>query len=223
MKYYFLYLILRIFLRNPILALVLVILFYVIIDRRYIGILPDFFKPFNRQKKINVLKNEIEINPYQGHAFYELGALSVEKGNFRQSIAYLEKARELMPDYPDIYYNLGVAYINTGLLEEGKDALERALQLNPKIKYGAPYIYLTEYMLKAQTYNDTVREYIQKIKNSGSPEYCYKMGEAFRRAGYIDIAKEMYAEAVLNYRTSAGFYRKVNRYWAFRARIRGFI
>lgn len=223
MKYYFLYLILGAFLRNPIMALLVVILFYVFIDRQYIGILPDIFRPFNRQKKINALKREVEINPYQGHAFYELGALFIEKGNMKQGISFLEKARELMPDYPDIYYSLGVANIKSGSLNEGKVALEKALQLNPKIKYGAPYIYLTEYMLKAETYNDTVREYVNKIKGFGSPEYNYKLGDVFYNAGYKEIAKEMYNDAVLNYRSSTGFYRKQNRYWAFRAKIKSLI
>ncbi|PKM85994.1 MAG: hypothetical protein CVU87_13485 [Firmicutes bacterium HGW-Firmicutes-12] len=223
MKYFFIYMLLGNFLRNPLLAILLIVFIYVFIDRQYIGILPDIFKPFKRRGRISALRNEVEINPYQGHAFYELGALFVEKGNMKQGIIYLEKARELMSDYPDIHYYLGVAYLKIGSLEKAKDALERALELKPKIKYGAPYIYLVEYLLKVESYNEKAEEYVEKIRNYGSPEFSYKLGVVFNETGYKDEAKEMYREAVTHYRNCAGFYKKQNRYWAFRAKIRGMV
>lgn len=208
---------------NPLLALLSVLIVYVLIDRRYIGILPDFLIPLRRRKRIVELKREVQLNPYQGLAFYELGMLLVEKGNMKEGVVCLEKAKTLMPDHPDAQYYLGVAYIKSGQLEEGKKALEEALRLNPKVKYGAPYIYLIEYLLKKGTVDEKIDEYIEKVKMYGSPEYYYRLGLLFQKARRRKEAKEMFAAAVANFQKYPSFYRKQHRYWAFRARLRSLL
>ena len=147
-KFYFLYIILSMFFNNPILALVLIFIIYAVIDRRFIGSLPDFSGSFQRWRKTAALKKQLGCTPSPGRIYYELGALQVERGKMEEGRSNLEKAHELIIDHPDIEYYLGVARIKTNALDEGKVALEHAIQLNPKVKYGFPYVYLIEYTLK---------------------------------------------------------------------------
>ena len=136
------YVILGRFFENPFVAIIFIVIIYAIIDRWYIGALPDFIKPLQRWRKITKLKQEIEFSPSPGQILYQIGALQVESGNMKEGRQHLEKAHDLIHEHPDIEYYLGVARIKTGALEIGKEALENALKINPKIKYGFPYIYL---------------------------------------------------------------------------------
>lgn len=224
MKYYFLYLILRMFSNNPLLALLVVLIIYAVIDRRFIGFLPDFFAPWRRINKISGLRKEIEINPYAGLAYYELGALLVEQGKINEGRRYLEKAREMMPEHPEVQFYLGVAYLRSGYGEEAKAALDKALHLNPKVKYGAPYLYLLEQTIREGSDNEQARaridEYLDKISGYASPEYYFKLGVIFEKAGQKKKAGEMYREAVANFQGYPSFYKKQHRYWAWRAKLK---
>jgi tetratricopeptide (TPR) repeat protein len=220
MKYFFLYYISRAFIGNPLIALLFVFVVYAIIDRQFIGILPDFLRPLKRWQKMSSLKKEVEINPYQAQAFYELGALHVEKGNMVEGRKYLEKAETLMPDHPDVKFYLGVTYIRTGEMEKGKEAIEEALRLNPKVKYAAPYLYLIEYSLNKGVPGDELNHYLDKIAEYGSPELYYKLGVIFSKAGYKEKAKEMFKEAQISLQGYPSFYKKQQRYWAFKAKLK---
>lgn len=220
MKYYFLYLILRLFTGNPLMALLLLAVIYAAVDRRFIGILPDFLQPWRRWQKISGLKREIHAYPHDGRILYELGALLVEQGKAKEGLRYLEKAREQMPEHPDVQYFLGLALFKNGYQEKGREALEKALMLNPRVQYGAPYIYLIDYYLNRGNNGAIVAQYLKKIEEFGSPEYYYKLGCIFQKAGQQNKAKEMFGEAVANFKGYPAFYKKKQRSWALRAKMR---
>ena len=108
-KFFFLYAFLGVFFENPFAALVLLVIAYAIIDRWYIGALPDFIKPLSRWRKISKLKRELEFSPSPGQILYQIGALQVENGNMKEGRRYLEKAHDLIQEHPDIEYYLGIA------------------------------------------------------------------------------------------------------------------
>lgn len=222
MKFFFLYLIFGQFIGNPLLALIAVFIIYAIIDRWYIGALPDFLKPLSRWRKIARLKGELARSRNPGQTLYELGALQVESGNMKAGLKNLEQAHELIQEHPDIEYYLGVARIKTGALEEGKAALEAALSLNPKIQYGFPYVYLLEYSLKKPE-TDMTKFYLDKIHGFGNPQIYYMAGVIFQNARYPERAKEMFKEARLSFKSSPSFLRKQQRNYAIKAWIKSMI
>ena len=169
-NFIFLYVILRVFFENPLAALVLIVIIYAIVDRWYIGVLPDFIQPLSRWRKMTRLKKELEFSPSPGRTLYQIGALQVENGNMAEGRQHLEKAHSLIQEHSDIEYYLGVARIKTGALELGKEALENALKINPKVKYGFPYIYLIEYSLKQKSPQEQIDAYMEKIFEYGNPK-----------------------------------------------------
>jgi tetratricopeptide (TPR) repeat protein len=219
-KFFFLFVLFRMFLDNPIASLVLVIIIYAIVDRNFIGFLPDFFKPVRRWQKMSALKREIELSPSLGRAYYELGALQVESGNMKDGRSNLEKAHTLMPEHPDIEYYLGIARIKTGALDMGKEVLESALKLNPKIKYAFPYVYLIEYTLKKGAALEQIDTYIEKIREYGNPEIFYELGTIFQREGHKEKAREMFNEAQASLKDCPSFMRKQYRYFTIKAKIK---
>jgi tetratricopeptide (TPR) repeat protein len=222
-KFFFLYFLLNAFLENPLAALVLLVVGYAIIDRWYIGALPDFVKPLRTWNRTAKLKRELEFSPSPGQLLYELGALQVASGNMTEGRQNLEKAHNLIPEHADIEFWLGVARIRTGELESGKAALEAALKLNPKIQYGFPYVYLIEYSLKRKEPEQQIAEYLEKIDENGNPRMYYELGIIYQQEGYPEKAGEMFREARLSFRNSPSFLRKQQRYYAIMAKVRGLL
>ena len=219
-KFIFFYVVFRVFLDNPLAALILVVIVYAVIDRWYIGALPDFLRPLKSWNKIQRLKGELAHNPSPGQILYEIGALQVENGHLHEGLRNLEKARDLIQDHPDIEYYLGVARIRTGALDTGKEALENALALNPKIHYGFPYVYLLEYSLKRKESQARIDEYMEKIQENGNPRIYYETGVIYQKEGYREKARDMFREAQVSFGSSPRFLRKQQRYYAIMAKIK---
>jgi tetratricopeptide (TPR) repeat protein len=209
-----------VFFENPLAAIVLLIIIYAIIDRWYIGALPDFIEPLSRWRKIARLKSELEFSPSPGQLLYQIGALQVESGNMKDGLQNLEKAHDLIREHPDIEYYLGVARIRTGALESGKAALENALKLNPKIKYGFPYVYLIEYSLKGEKPWEKIDTYMEKIFEYENPRIYYEVGAVFQKAGYAEKAREMFQKVQVSFRSSPSFLRKQQRYYVIMSKLR---
>jgi tetratricopeptide (TPR) repeat protein len=219
-KFILSYVILRVFLENPFVALLLIVIAYAIIDRWYIGALPDFIKPISRWRKIAKLKRELEFSSTPGRTLYEIGALQVESGNMKEGLRNLEKAHDLIQEHPDIEYYLGVARIRMGALETGKEALENALKLNPKIHYGFPYVYLLEYSLKRKEPQEQIDVYMEKIFENGNPRMYYEVGVIFQKEGYTEKAREMFWKVQVSFSSSPSFLRKQQRYYAIMSKFR---
>lgn len=222
MKYIFSYYILGMLFNNPLYALITIIVIYAVIDRQFIGLSPHLLKPLRNWQKARSLQREIELNPNQAQAYYELGALQVEGGSYKEARINLLKAEYTLPDHPDVMYYLGVSCIKTGYLEEGREALEKALALNPKIKYGFPHVYLIEYSLKKGLSSQDTEPYFEKISQYGNPEIYYVLGRILQQAGQKDRAREMFREAQLSFKHSPAFLRRQYRYLVFKARIYSF-
>lgn len=211
------------FFHNPIITLILIFVIYAVIDRRFIGFLPDFSRLFQNLRKAASLKQQLGHTPSPGRIYYELGALQVERGKMTEGRINLEKAHELIADHPDIEFYLGVARIKTNALEEGKAALKYALQLNPKVKYGFPYIYLIEYSLKKQEAQEQINEYMDKVNEFSNPQLLYELGIIFQKEGYSEKAKKMFQEVGLSLKQCPSFMKKQYRYFAIMAALRSIL
>jgi tetratricopeptide (TPR) repeat protein len=220
MKFFSLYIILQLLSINPFTALVLVAIIYIFIDRRYIGILPDFIQPIRRWRKAAELKRAVGFSPNPGLAYYDLGALQVDRGKMAEGRISLEKAHDLIADHPDIEYYLGVARIRTGALDIGKEAMENALRLNSKVKYGFPYVYLIEYSLKNQEPQEQIESYLEKIYENENPRLFYETGLVFQQERQIERAKEMFQQVQVSLNRCPAFMKKQYRFHAIKARIR---
>jgi tetratricopeptide (TPR) repeat protein len=79
-----------------------------------------------------LLLKATELDPKLGEAYLQLGILSMDKKEYRQSIDLFKKAVGANPQLGDAHYRLGVAYQRTGLAVQAKqefeqhDAIEKA-------------------------------------------------------------------------------------------------
>jgi tetratricopeptide (TPR) repeat protein len=72
-----------------------------------------------------LLAKAVELDSKFGEAYLQLGILSMDKKDYRQSIDFFTKAVEANPQLGDAHYRLGVAYQRVGLAGKAKEEFER--------------------------------------------------------------------------------------------------
>lgn len=72
-----------------------------------------------------LLAKAVELDPKSGEAYLQLGILSMDKKDYRQSIDFFTRAVEANPQLGDAHYRLGVAYQRIGLAAKAKQEFER--------------------------------------------------------------------------------------------------
>lgn len=204
---------------NPFAALLVLAVIYLVIDRRFIGLVPDFLKPFKQASSIRALKQSLEVNPSDANSHLELGTVLSEKGRWQQGLPHLEIAAKRLENSQS-FYRLGTAYFALGRLNEGKEALERALEMNPRVGYGEPYVYLAEYQLRNNGRIDDVPGLQEALAQYGSVEVRYRLGRLYEQAGEPSRAREMYREALETHRSNPPFLRRKQRRTALKAWFR---
>jgi tetratricopeptide (TPR) repeat protein len=73
----------------------------------------------------------VRQNGEEANALMLLGLVRLERGDLRQGIAFLERARRASPNHVHVLSNLGCAYRNSGRLAEARRALEAAVAVEP--------------------------------------------------------------------------------------------
>lgn len=206
--------------QNPLLALLVVLLLSAGGYGYFSG---GFFRlpqAFHRWRTIVELRREVAVNPHNAAARADLGRLLVEAGRHREALGHLEQALPRMPDQPETLYFLGAACLGVGDEERGRPAVERALALNPRLRYGEPYLTLANFYLGRKDYARAIphlEEYVSL--NTSSIQGRYKLGQALWATGDGKRAEAVLAEALEIFPQLPGFRRRVARPWVWRTRL----
>lgn len=92
---------------------------------------------FNRAK---------ESDPYNPLLCYDLGVLSMDKGDLKSAGEFFQRAIELEPTYSEAYLGLANILYNQGKLEEAENTVKEAIKINPQD--ASPYYFLAKLYLK---------------------------------------------------------------------------
>ncbi len=232
--YYPFYLLLNMIMSNPLLAILLLITIYLLIDKRFIGLIPDITRPWQRRKRLRQLRELEELRPFDSATQLELGTLLFEMGKPQEALPHLEKAVAKMDGHAGALYTYGAVCVELGEYDKGLAALQQAIAVRPEVQYGMPYVYLTRAALQLNKQlaaesagnadpsaaDDMLRidEWIATVMRFGNVETCYRMGLVLQQAGLHEQARSLYQEAITIYRKSPSFARRQARRWYFRAR-----
>lgn len=219
MKFFGLYVLLSILTRNPLLALVILLLVFLFAERRFIGILPDVFQPWRRANRVGQLKREISVNPANAEAYLELGEIYFRQGKYSQAVSFLENAAGKMAGHPLFHLYLGASYYYLGRIEDGKKEIEEAIAANSKVSQGEPYLYLAGICLDQKQPDETVEQVFEQLMLYGSPRVFYLAGKMFLQANDHQRARQLFRETIENYEACHGALRRVYRKWAFLSKI----
>ncbi|MCL6638886.1 MAG: tetratricopeptide repeat protein [Firmicutes bacterium] len=219
MKFFGLYLILSLLTRNPLLALIILLLAFFLAERRFVGIFPDVFRPWRQAGRVRQLKREIRLNPANAEAYLELGEAYFRQGKYEQASSFLENAANKMAGHPLFHFYLGASYYHLGKLIEGKKEIDKAIKANPKVSSGEPYLYLIRISLKEKRPTGEIEQAYNNLLLYGSPATFYQAGTVFLSIHEKDRAKRLFRETIESYEACRGPLRRIYRRWALLSKI----
>lgn len=215
-KFTFLFIWLTWLLGNPITAIIILLVVLYLIDRRFVGLSPSIVKPLKRNARIRKLKAHIASAPNDVSAKQELARLLIEKKKFREALQLLEPLRRTLEDSAEYWDDLGHCCWATGRVDEGEACMLKALELNPRVKYGAPYLRLAT--LHAERNAEKSISYLREFQQiqSSSCEAYYRLAAIYRQLGRVQEAKDAAEEGLNMYRTLPRYKKRSERGWAVR-------
>ena len=205
---------------NPIIAVVILIVFYLAIDRTYYGFVPDPLRAFRSAGRIRELQRIIAINPHDARSLKELGIFMFERKNYQKALEYFTMASSKMSDEPEFNYYYGIALARSGSVDRGRALVDKALLVSPGLKYGDPYLAMAEVYIDMGAYGSAVLllEHFLKVRFS-STEGLYQMGLVKIKTGKADEGVEYLKKAVAVFKGAPRYKRKIERKWAWKARL----
>ncbi|RJE84675.1 tetratricopeptide repeat protein [Paenibacillus sp. 1011MAR3C5] len=215
-KFTFLFLWLSWLLGNPIIAVIVLLVILYALDRRFVGLTPSLWKPFKRRSRISKLRQHIASSPSDVSSKHELARLLIESKKFKEAAAVLEPLQAALAESAEYWDDLGYSYLQQGDAEKGEAYIERALKLNPKVKYGAPYLRLAAARMKhnpEQALKDL--EDFQSIHSSSCEAYD-KLATIYKEMGQTRDSKLAVQEGLRLYKALPRYRKRSERKWAVR-------
>ncbi|WP_211747600.1 hypothetical protein [Paenibacillus sp. Marseille-Q4541] len=205
---------------NPFIAIIVLLLIVYFLDRRFVGVFPSITKPFKRMRNISKNRQQIAMNPNDVTSKFDLARLLIERKKYSEAQGFL-KSIESSYDHSAEYWDMvGTIEIHQGQLEQGERHIVHALELNPKVKYGQPYLRLASaYKDKDQSKALHYVEKFQDIQSSSSESYYY-LGLVYGILGRKNDAKEAYRQSIDVYRSLPKYKKRQERRWAVRSFFR---
>lgn len=218
-KFFLLYFVLAI-LSNPLLALIIIFIIFLLVDRRYMRWFPRFMHRLKNEQRLRQLLKEVEANPHNVTEKLEIGRLYADRKRFNRAIPYLEGALGRIHRHAEGLFYLGWCYLRTGRVEAGKAYIEEALELNPRLRYGDPYLRLAEFDMEREDYKQALNS-LERADEAGlsNAELEYKKGQIQQKLGHKEKASQAYERVIQLYRTSPKYIKKEERRWALLARF----
>lgn len=142
----------------------------------------------------------------------------MEKRRYSEAMVLLDELIRVMNDSADVWFEAGRCRLKLGDLSVGEAHMLQALQLNPRVRYGEPYLRLGDAFaavdqIKALSY---LRQF-QEIHSSSCEAY-YRLGLILESIDQKDQAQLAYGEAITIYQSLPKYKRKSERRWAWLAR-----
>ncbi|CAI6080470.1 tetratricopeptide repeat protein [Cohnella sp. JJ-181] len=220
MKLFFLFVLLSWLLGNPFLALIVLLVILYLLDRRFLGITPSLMKPFRRRGRVNRLRRQLLVNPHDTPSKSELAHELIGMRKYEEARGLLAGMEERMENSAEYWSELGQCELALGWLEEGDRHMRTALGINPRVKFGMPYLLLGDAW--AGRDDEKALAYLREFQDahSSSCEAYYLLGRIYDRLGDRAASKQAYRDCIGVYRTLPRYMKRRERRWALLAYYR---
>ncbi|MCQ6559747.1 tetratricopeptide repeat protein [Paenibacillus mendelii] len=205
---------------NPFLAMIVLLVILYVIDRRFVGLTPSFIKPLRRRTAIRRLRQQVLMNPSDVPGKHELARLLIERKRYSEAKAILMPLQDALENSAEFWDDLGACLVPLSEPEVAEAAIRNALSINPRVKYGAPYLRLAS--LYAKTDPQKAIEQLEAFRSiqTSSCEAYYKLAQIYKQLGRLEDEKRALAECGAVYRMLPKYKKRQERKWALLARIR---
>jgi len=205
---------------NPFLAILVMLVILYVIDRRFIGLTPSFIKPFRRRAAIRKLRQQVQLSPSDRSAKHELARLLIERKQFAEAKSILMPMQDVMNDSAEYWDDLGTALAALNEREAAEAAIRNALSINPRVKYGTPYLRLASMWAKDNPEAAIGHLESFRVIQTSSCEAYYKQAQIFQQLGRQEDERRALQECTSIYRQLPRYKRRQERKWALLAKLR---
>jgi tetratricopeptide (TPR) repeat protein len=205
---------------NPFLAVLIFLIILYFLDRRYVGVMPSFMKPLKRMRNISRLRQQLAMSPNEVSSKLDLARLLIERKRYSEAHSLLLELERPYEQSAEYWEALGTTELHLGQTEEGERHILQALDINPRVKYGRPYLTLAGAF--KDSHRDKALAYVQQFQeiHSSSSEAYYLLGSVYRSLGRTADAKQAYEQSLNVYRSLPKYKKRQERRWAVRSWFR---
>lgn len=223
MKIGLLFGLLWILLGNPFVAVIVLLIVLYLLDRRFVGMTPSLTKAVARNRRLRKALQEIRERPFDISAKQEAARIYMDKKRWKDALTLLEHILPNMEHSAEVLCDIGICKVKTGDRAEGERNILQALEMNPRVRYGEPYLRLAESFAPVDSERAiAVLEQFRQA-NSSSCELFYRLGRLYETLNRKQEAKQAYREAADVYRSLPKYRRKTERRWVLLAALRNAI
>ncbi|WP_136604575.1 tetratricopeptide repeat protein [Paenibacillus dokdonensis] len=199
---------------NPFLAILVILVIVYLLDRRFVGVFPSLTKPFKRMGQSSRLRTQISMNPNDISSKHELARLLIDRKKDAEAMKLLESIEAQSEDSAEFWDDLGTVYLRQGNTQKGENYVLKALELNPRVKYGRPYLRLADVYKNSD--RDKAVDYVHRFQEiqSSSCEGYYLLGMMYKDLDRKEEALAAFQESINIYRSLPKYKKRQERKWA---------
>ena len=192
--YYFAWIVLSYLLRTPWLLLGIVV---VVLLRPFIPSPGALFRLLGRAKGLRAL---VEVNRANVTARRDLAVLYLDGVRARAAVPLLEEGLALSPNDAELLYLYGLALHRSGRHEDALSPLVRAVELDPRVRYGLPYLVAGDAVAALKRWDAALDAYEHYIAGNSSDVAAFtRLARAQARTGDRDAARATLYEGIRTY------------------------
>lgn len=182
--------------------------------------IPDPVVLFRTFGRIRTLEAQIAANPANVTARRDLATIWLERLRPGRALELLDEARRRDPDNAELLYLTGLARLRSGNPEEALEPLVKAIEIDPRIRFGEPYLVAAEALIRLgrlEEAEDALERYVDS--NSSSVQGHVRLATVRKERGDSEGAKKALAEALATWAQLPGYRRRIELGWWFRAQL----
>jgi tetratricopeptide (TPR) repeat protein len=186
--------------------------------------IPDPWVLFRTWGRISSLRRQIDANPQNVTARRDLALIYLERLRPGAALELLEQALKRFPDDAELLYLQGLALHRKGRNDEALAPLVRAVALDPRVRFGEPYLVAGDALTALARNDEAVDSYERFVHSSGSRiDGHVKLARALGRTKDAAGRKKALDEAFATWRSIPGYARRKQFGWYLRAHVDSFI
>jgi predicted Zn-dependent protease len=182
--------------------------------------LPDPWALLRTWGRIRALDTQIAANPANVTARRDLAEIWIERLRPGRALQLLDEARERDPSAPELLYLTGLARLRLGDAHGALQPLVRAVEIDPKLRYGQPYLVAAEALIhlgRLDEAEDALERY--SSTNSSSLQGYVWLAHVRKRRGDTKGAHAALREALDTWAQLPRYRRRRELGWWFRAQL----
>jgi tetratricopeptide (TPR) repeat protein len=204
---------------SPVLSILILVVFWFVLDRFTLGILPDPVRHVMRWRRTFQLERILIGNPHDRRSRFELAELYIRQRRYKKAVELLKPNLEAGDDDAATLMAMGLACCGAGHAKEGEVFWTEAEEREPNFRLGVIDLERGRWRLNRGEAKGA-REALERFVNvrKGSVEGRVLLARAMLREGDDGKAALMREEAWKEYVSAPRFQRRVERFWAWRAK-----